>query len=262
MKRWRLIVDGGQSGQFNMAADAFLLSSSENSSSCPTLRIYDWDKPTITIGYHQHLDNALDRSRLGSTPVVRRITGGRALFHNDQALTYAVAGNFSSSPELGQSIKESYIEISRAIANFYHAIGIEVCVAQRDRPVVLSSTLAVQKDCFSAVSRWEITSEGRKLAAGSQRRTKTAIMQHGVIIISPSAGHPALRSTTQLNDGEEVLSDSTDRSKLTKALSDAFSMIYGVAFDSKPFTPAEIVTINQDLNLYRNLNRAENLIEQ
>lgn len=245
-----------------MASDAYLLQSADDQDICPTLRIYDWDQPTLTIGYHQHLENALDASLLGETPVIRRTTGGRALLHNDRSLTYAVAGNFIASPELGLTIGESYREISHSILLFYHSIGIEARMSQRDRPVSLSGKRGLQKDCFSAVSRWEITFNGCKLAAGSQRRTKRTIMQHGVISISSPGDHPALNRSPQHYDRHDFPRVSMARSDLLLSLCDSFSRHFGIRLDSQPFDEEEIRIIERLLDSHRNLNLGSKLIEQ
>lgn len=254
MNKWRLIIDGPQTGEYNMAADAYLLHASEDEGGYPTVRIYDWDRPTITIGYHQQFEKALDVSRLGETPVIRRITGGRALFHNDQSLTYAVAGNFVRSGELGRTIRDSYQEISHAILRFYNSIGIKARMSQRDRPVSLSLNRALQKDCFSAVSRWEITLNGRKLAAGSQRRTRTTMMQHGVILLSPASGHPALVDSLQVDDSQHDPLCALSRSALVAELHESFSRQFGTEMDKRPLDSHELEIISRRKESFRNLN--------
>ncbi|MBM51661.1 MAG: hypothetical protein CL485_01415, partial [Acidobacteria bacterium] len=78
-----------------------------------TLRLYRWDRPTISLGYAQPHEQGIDAvvaRRLG-IPVVRRPTGGRAVLHADE-LTYALAGPVDHGPLSGR-ISQSY----RCIAN-------------------------------------------------------------------------------------------------------------------------------------------------
>ena len=53
------------------------------------LRTYGWAEPTLTLGYFQSLSQALAEPRWRGVPVVRRATGGGAIWH-DHELTYAI----------------------------------------------------------------------------------------------------------------------------------------------------------------------------
>ena len=50
---WRLIEDGPEDGRLNMAIDRAILTACDNGQAPATLRLYGWDKPTLTIGYSQ-----------------------------------------------------------------------------------------------------------------------------------------------------------------------------------------------------------------
>src|SRR5262249_61625557 len=58
----------------------------------PSLYLYRWAAPTISLGYAQREERVLDRDavRHASVPVVRRPTGGRAILHVEE-WTYGVA---------------------------------------------------------------------------------------------------------------------------------------------------------------------------
>lgn len=48
---WRLIEDGLCLGGLNMGADLALLHSCEKGAAPPTLRLYGWQSPTLSIGH-------------------------------------------------------------------------------------------------------------------------------------------------------------------------------------------------------------------
>ncbi|NWK09155.1 lipoate--protein ligase family protein, partial [Marine Group I thaumarchaeote] len=103
-------------GPWNMAVDEFLLYNCKE----PVLRIYGWSKPCISIGYFQNIDE-VDYKKCNdmNVDVVRRITGGGAVFH-DMELTYSfVTKNFP------QSIMESYKEISEVIIQALKKLGLD-----------------------------------------------------------------------------------------------------------------------------------------
>ena len=254
MESWRAIFNGGCAAEFNMAADAFLLEAAEAGEPSPVIRIYGWDRPSITIGYHQRLERAVDVAKLGDTPVVRRVTGGRALLHDDGELTYAVAGNFLRHPALGATLEESYGVIAEAIVHFYRALGIDAVVSRRADPFARSRPGILQKGCFASVSQYEIIVGARKIAAGSQRRTQTSFMQHGVVRVALHRRHRAINEPDSVSDGTAIPILSENRQVLEQQLSKAFSETYGVWLTPGPLLPAEAAAIETRRERFKNLN--------
>lgn len=75
------------SGIFNMSMDAALLQlAAERERS--VVRIYQWSEPTVTLGYFQGSEQSLE-SPFPGLPVVRRLSGGGAILH-DQEITYSL----------------------------------------------------------------------------------------------------------------------------------------------------------------------------
>ncbi len=251
MGLWHLIIDGKRSASFNMAADAHLLDLAEAGEAAPTVRLYGWDRPSITIGHHQRLERAVDATHLGDTPVVRRITGGRALLHDDGEITYAVAGNFVKDPALGATLHECYRVIADAIVRFYARCGIEAYIARREDPLARSGLSDVQKGCFASVSRYEIMVGGRKIAAGSQRRTRQAFMQHGVIRIAPATPHPAIVDAAPAS---EIVLPSREREDLEQRLAESFSESLGGPVIRNRSSKEEIAVIEAKARHFGNLN--------
>ena len=59
----------------------------------PVLRLYQWEEPTLSIGMAQQIDRHvnLDYCRAKQIPVIRRVTGGKAVLHSSE-LTYSLCG--------------------------------------------------------------------------------------------------------------------------------------------------------------------------
>ena len=262
MDAWRVIRDGPRSASFNMAADAYLFERAQDSSHTPVLRLYAWDKSSITIGFHQTLERAVDCRHLGDTPVVRRITGGRALLHDNGELTYAIAGNYLHQAILGDTLAASYHIIAEAIIRFYRLLGWPAAMARRDDPVLLSGSSGIQKGCFASVSRFEITAYGQKLAASSQRRGRDALIQHGAIRIAPPARHPAIIDRPQTVAGEAFWSPAGPRGDLETAMIRACEETFGVALVEESFSEPELALIGELTRSYKNLSADDDLIKQ
>ena len=179
MDAWRLIIDPALDGPENMAVDeAILAAARSGSATLPTLRFYGWAAPTISVGY---LQDAGPFTCFG-LPVVRRITGGRAVLH-DMELTYSVvagegSGVFSGGMTLG------YAVISKAIVAALSDVGIDASFSPAKRALKGYKSSA----CFHSPSRYEILAGGRKLVGSSQRRYKDAFLQHGSILYDVDAG--------------------------------------------------------------------------
>ena len=52
-RRWRLLLDGPAAGAWNMGVDEALLASAA-AGGLPTLRLYTWRGPWLSLGYGQH----------------------------------------------------------------------------------------------------------------------------------------------------------------------------------------------------------------
>lgn len=112
---WRLIVTPeGENGAWNMALDEALLRSVAEGKSPTTLRLYNWQPPTVTLGIAQPA-NDIDFSSLSSHgwELVRRPSGGRAILHVDE-LTYSLNAHADEQLLTGDLL-ESYKLISLAL---------------------------------------------------------------------------------------------------------------------------------------------------
>src|SRR3989344_3617565 len=82
---WRLVVTGHNSANYNMALDEAIMKLSHGQDA-PTLRFYGWKPAAISIGYFQGMNDEVDIAKCKSfgADVVRRITGGGAVFHDTE----------------------------------------------------------------------------------------------------------------------------------------------------------------------------------
>lgn len=179
---------------FNMAFDEWMLSRVVDRTGSVILRLYTWDRDTITFGYHQRQEKALDFSSLGDTPAIRRITGGRALLHDPSELTYSVAANIA--PDGNSPLAGSLSSVSKAIAlslqAFLQEIGISADYARRSHAFDRDPAALHTEACFASHARHELTSGGSKIVASAQRRLADAFLQHGSIKLGGVSPHPAL----------------------------------------------------------------------
>ena len=162
-----------------MAVDEAILEASGRGLVPPTLRLYAWAPPCLSLGYAQPVSDAvpavLDQR---GWDLVRRPTGGRAILHTDE-LTYSVAGP-QGEPRLAGSVLESYRLLAAALLRALQILGIPA--QAEEQPGALAS-LPGQTDqnpvCFEVPSNYEITVQGKKLIGSAQARRKDGVLQHG-----------------------------------------------------------------------------------
>jgi len=184
MGRWLLIDDGPASGSENMARDEFLLDRTGEGSMPPVLRIYRFDPPALSIGFHQNPVKALDIDavRNDGIDIVRRITGGRALLH-DGELTYCIAAP-AGSVLFDSGLDISFRMIAKVLVRAFRSVGVGAGLVRGCRPPGRTGLLS---PCLSSVSRHEIAAAGRKLVGSAQRRTRSSVLQHGSILMRPAS---------------------------------------------------------------------------
>lgn len=174
---WRLIKNDEQPGPLNMALDESILESVSAGTSIPTLRLYAWSPPCISLGYAQpYADIEISRAESRGWTIVRRPTGGRAILHTDE-LTYAVIAPVDH-PDLAGGVIPSYQRLSKALMRGLGYIGLSVNVAPE---VKLSEQERSNPVCFEVPSSYEIEVAGRKLLGSAQVRRLKGILQHGTL---------------------------------------------------------------------------------
>ena len=117
----RFIPFSINSGQKNMQIDSDLLDKAIIEKAAePIFRLYGWSPKCISLGRNQRNFNCENKG----IDCVRRLTGGRALLHDDE-ITYSYISPISIIPN-GEKISDSYKYISGILINFFKTLGIEL----------------------------------------------------------------------------------------------------------------------------------------
>lgn len=170
---WRFLDTGSLDAFRNMSIDEAVLTSFSPSRTPTTLRLYQWSKPSLSIGRFQRYDE-IDWetcSRLG-IDVVRRPTGGNALLHKSE-LTYSFIAPESQLPP---SFHDSCCHINRALKQAFAGLGIAT-----ETPI--KPEFRLRPVCFMSKSGGELTHKGKKILACAQVRKNGVVLQHGSMVI-------------------------------------------------------------------------------
>ncbi len=247
---WRLIRGAGRPAE-NMARDTAMAWAVGEGLVPPTLRLYRWDPPAVSLGYAQRRDLPLDLAACARTglAVVRRPTGGRAVLHVGD-LTYAVA-----VPRRGiwadAGVAACCRRIHEAVAAGLSRLGVPAEVAG-PRPPLGRTDAESGALCFAAVSSHEITVGGRKLVGSAQRRFERAILQHGSIpivaergrlaaLVARGAGRAARLLEETMVSLAEVLGEPPDPEAVGAAVAAGISAAFDVRLAEGWWDPAEEV---------------------
>lgn len=154
---WRLIEYQEFTASMNMAIDE-VISDSVKNGGLPTIRFYGWNPPAVSIGYFQCIQDEVDliKCQLNELDVVRRRTGGGAVYH-DKEITYSI---ICKEELFSKDIIQSYKEICNYVIQSLDLLGI--------------------KSSFKPIN--DIIVNGKKISGNAQTRREGVITQHGTIL--------------------------------------------------------------------------------
>ena len=168
---WRLLSLSMNNAFTNMAIDEAILTARIAKMVPNTLRLYKWKPSAVSIGRFQEARNEVnvENCREHSVDIVRRISGGGTVYHDDFGeVTYSVVLD-------GESLKSTdvvsvYNVICRGIIETARILGIKADFNSGD-----------PKQCPN------ITIDGKKISGSAQYHTKDTFLQHGTFLVDVDA---------------------------------------------------------------------------
>jgi lipoate-protein ligase A len=234
-----------------MAVDEAILEYAGRGEVEPTLRLYSWDPPCLSLGYAQPIaDIDSNQLSLNGWQVVRRPTGGRAILHTDE-LTYSVIGPHSE-PRLAGSVLDSYQRLSFALLAALEKLGISAQAFLKDKLTAPNGNSNLV--CFEVPSDYEISFHGKKLIGSAQARRKEGVLQHGslplhgdltritqALLYSDQSARnmAASRLLDRASTVESVLGYRISWDYAARAFSDAFQSTLGLELSQQDLSDAE-----------------------
>ncbi|MBN2247308.1 MAG: lipoate--protein ligase family protein [Coriobacteriia bacterium] len=175
MTRWRIIIDGPADGCRNMAVDRAILAAHAEGQAPPTLRLYRFAPPTVSIGRFQNIaDVDVEYCREHGIGICRRPTGGRGVLHDDE-LTYSIVAGVADG--LPRGVRESYRYLSGALAEAYRALGVDATLTARDRGSRGGA-------CYLHATGADLSLGAAKLSGSAQVWDGDSCLQHGSFVIT------------------------------------------------------------------------------
>jgi lipoate-protein ligase A len=165
-----------------MAIDAALLTWAASGPSRIVLRTYAWERPTLSLGRAEPFPEGWDRGALKAAgiDVVRRPTGGDAVFHADE-LTFAVAASLPGPWRLRPRAFANLVADALAAAlRSFDIPATRVLAAEGARPGRPGEHL-----CFARAAAGEVRVGGFKVAGIASRFTRNAALSHASVPLGP-----------------------------------------------------------------------------
>lgn len=198
----RLICDPPQNGAWNMAVDEALLEQLP-ASQTPVLRFYQWDEPTLSLGYFQKYEERALHPPSTTVACVRRLSGGGAILH-DRELTYSLL--LPGTHPLARDTESLYFTVHRAlIAVLKELLGFgpgdfPLDIRQADTTDIPPPFL-----CFERRARGDVivrssaqAPAAHKVVGSAQRRRRGMVLQHGSILLDRASAAPELPGINNL----------------------------------------------------------------
>lgn len=192
---------GTYTGKENMQIDSDILDEAvESNASEPVFRLYAWSPKCISLGRNQK-DDFLAGVNID---VVRRLTGGRALLHDDE-ITYSCVFPVSVIPD-GESVTFSYKYISGILIDFFKTLGVELDFGENKHHNITFDY------CMLLSTGADVCYQGKKIIGSAQCRKHGYILQHGSILFGydkdllENLFHEKVQGITTVN---EILPDMT-----------------------------------------------------
>jgi lipoate-protein ligase A len=233
-----------------MQFDESLAARLVGSDGSPTLRVYGWSPPAISVGYNQSTDDFdLAKLHAAGIDIIRRPTGGRAILHVHE-LTYSVTMRIE-----GRSLHEIYRQINVALLEGLHYLGIDAQLSQQNsnfRQMAKEPSFVL---CFFTSAKHEIQFSGQKLIGSAQRRYGDVVLQHGSLLLGPqhrrlveflsSKSREAIEVSVDehATDVETILKRSISFDETAGAVKKGFEATFEMKFLEEPADELEHIVI-------------------
>jgi len=234
---WRFIDTGPCSAAYNMSLDEAIALAVRQNTSPPTLRTYGWSSNAVSIGCFQRINDInIDYCYNNNIPIVRRPTGGRAIFHGNE-ITYSFSAKIKSGI-FSKGLLDSYRKISTALGLALRMLDLSPELKLMREANHLRSASDSQKNplCFRSISFGEVAIGGKKIVGSAQKRWPDGLLQQGSIpfIIDRNEMTEIFRSNSFRGIKESMIGLKEIAPRLDyQKLKNAFRASFEETFDTK-----------------------------
>jgi len=167
MSEWRLLKLETYNAYMNMAIDEAVLTARIKNLAPNTIRFYRWNPSAVSIGKFQKIEKEvqLGNCKKYGVDVVRRITGGGAVYHDaEDETTYSVIAKKEDLE--AHDVTAVYKKIYAGLAETLKILGINADFNEGNT-----------KTCPN------LRVKGKKISGSAQSHKRGVVLQHGTLLL-------------------------------------------------------------------------------
>jgi lipoate-protein ligase A len=221
---WRLLDSDLSSPQRSAACDEAILMARQRRLVPNTLHLYRRERPTVSLGYFENAEEVLDMEavRLHKVELVRRMSGGSAIYTDQGQIIYGVIVDSAMVPE---SPNETFSLICGGIIKALDLLGL--------------------KAEFKPVN--DVLINKRKISGSAQIRKAGVVLQHGTLMVDTNFDvmfdvlkmRKTGRSKDSVTSLAKELGEAPSMERVKQALIEGFSSNFDVIIEKGVMTHFE-----------------------
>lgn len=243
---YRFIDTAIQDAALNMAIDEALLLRHLQGETPPVLRVFRWSQPSISLGRFQRVEREIliDHCERQGIVLVRRPTGGRAVYHRDE-FTYSFVS--SKAHGIPAGIVAAYAYLAQGLIAALACLGVS---AELSEGRVSKEPSAA---CFASSTQADLTSGGFKLVGSAQVWKEDSLLQQGSLPLTDRAAefysllnfpdeetrNGALERYREMTTPLHTFLPAVTWEEVAQAFREGFASALHVEFQIDTLTPAE-----------------------
>ena len=180
MASYRFLDTGIQDAALNMAIDEAILAHYLKGEVPATLRVFRWSQISISLGRFQNVEREIESASCQQRGIalVRRPTGGRAVYHRDEFTYSMVIGKRDGVPS---GVVAAYAYLAQGLIAALQVLGVQAILS--DERVNKHPSAA----CFASSTQADLTAGGFKLVGSAQVWKDDALLQQGSLPLDDRA---------------------------------------------------------------------------
>jgi lipoyl(octanoyl) transferase len=177
---YRFLNTNVHNAAINMAIDESILTHHWRGEVPPTLRVFRWSQPSISLGRFQSIEREIvsEQCLERGVALVRRPTGGRAVYHRDE-FTYSIV--ISKRFGVPSGVIAAYAFLAQGLLASLTFLGVQAELS--DGRVSKNPSAA----CFASSTQADLTSGGLKLIGSAQVWKDDTLLQQGSLPLDDRA---------------------------------------------------------------------------
>lgn len=147
------------------------------------LRFYKWSPPTLSFGYNQRIERLVDLEKLKGIGIVRRMSGGKMVYHNDEWTFSLGIPQASLKREKNATFLQMFMNAVNPLVSALVAAGVPARFSDSREFKTVSGN---QVHCYATAAGHSIFAGSEKLIGAAGIVKEDSMIIHGSIPISIS----------------------------------------------------------------------------